>query len=312
MPLPIFIILAALLLLLLCGGYIFYTACARKKELPWLDEKAIQKTHYCPYGEMIQQSYSWLKEHHARDLWITSDDGLKLHAYWVGAHDAVGTILLAHGYRSTPLVDFGPALEGYFNRGLNLLIPAQRCHGRSEGKLITFGVKESGDMHRWVHYHNELFGPIPMVLSGLSMGASTVMYMLDEPLPENVKCAIVDCGFTSPREIIGSVFRRVTHLPDAVFMWPCEWFARLFGRFSLNQKDSRKTLSKNKLPILMVHGKDDGFVPCSMTEDAYTACSGDKRLFLVDGADHGVSFLVEPQTYSNMIDDLFRQVGLLK
>ena len=312
MPLIIFVILSVTLLMIICGGYVFFTACKRKPDLPWLDEEAMKKTHYKKYAHMIQQSHQWLQEHGAKDIWIESEDGLKLHAYWVANPEAVGTILLAHGYKSTPLVDFGPAFAGYYAKGLNLLIPTQRSHGKSEGKYITFGVKESGDMLRWLSYHNETYGQIPMVLSGLSMGASTVMYMLDEQLPENVKCVIVDCGFTSPRRIIGEVFRAVTHMPDRLFLWPCEWFARVFGGFSLSGKDSRKTLAKNKLPIMMAHGKDDGFVPCYMTEQGYETCTGDKRLLLVDGADHGVSFLVEPEKYSQMIDGLLQQIGLLK
>lgn len=312
MPLIIFIILSVLVLFLVCGGYVFFTACKRKTELPWLDEEAIQKTHYKKYAKMIQQSHRWLMEHGAKDIWIESEDGLKLHAYWVANPEAVGTILLAHGYRSTPLVDFGPAFAGYYARGMNLLIPTQRSHGKSAGKYITFGVKESADMLGWLRYHNDTFGALPMVLSGLSMGASTVMYMLDEELPSNVKGVIVDCGFTSPRRIIGEVFHHVTHMPDRLFLWSCEWYARIFGRFSLSGKDSRKTLAKNKLPIMMAHGVADGFVPCFMTEEGYAKCNGDKRLLLVEGADHGVSFLVEPEKYSQMIDDLFLQIGLLK
>ena len=312
MPLVIFIILAVALLFIVLGAYVFFTACKRKKDLPWLDEEAIRKTHYKKYARMIQESHQWLMEHGAKDLWIESEDGLKLHALWVSAPNAVGTILLAHGYRSTPLVDFGPAFAGYYARGLNLLIPTQRSHGRSEGKYITFGVKESGDMLRWVSYHNLHFGKQPFILSGLSMGASTVMYMLDEALPKNIKAAIVDCGFTSPRQIIGSVFRSVAHMPDNIFLWPCEWFARVFAGFSLKGKDSRKTLARNKLPILMVHGKADGFVPCYMTEQGYETCTGDKRILLVEGADHGVSYLLEPEKYNHLINELFTQVGLIK
>lgn len=301
MSVLLFAVAAVLLLALVSGGYVFVVGCLRRKDLPWLVEEEIRKTAYGKYWDMIVASDQWLKEHEARDVYVTSRDGLRLHGLWVPAKNAVGTILLVHGYRSTMLVDFGCAFDYYHNKGLNLLIPEHRCHGKSEGRFITFGVRESGDMLCWLRYHNEEFGNYPLILSGMSMGASTVMYLADEPLPENVRGMLVDCGFTSPRDILGSVFQRVTHIPPAFCMWATELFARIFAGFSLKEKDSRKTLAKNRLPIAMVHGVEDGFVPCWMTEQGYAACTGPKELLLVEGADHGVSFLVDRERYSELL-----------
>ena len=41
----------------------------------------------------------------------------------------------------------------------------------------------------------------------------------------------------------------------------------------------------------------DGFVPCEMTRQAYAACKEPKELLLVEGADHGISFLVAKDRY---------------
>ena len=152
-------------------------------------------------------------------------------------------------------------------------------------------------MELWVAYHNKTFGEIPLILSGLSMGASTMLYLADAELPKNVKCIIADCGFTSPKEIIKSVFHQVVHLPAAPSLWVADLFARLFAGFHLSEKDSRQTLKNSKLPVLLVHGAEDGFVPCEMTRQAYAACKDPKELLLVEGADHGVSFLVAKDRY---------------
>ena len=204
-----FILIALFVLILFSGVYTFVVACVRRKELPWLDEAAMQKTSYGKYYENIVIGDKFLREHPSQKVQITSDDGLKLSGVWVPAENPKGTILLAHGYRSSKMVDFSLAFGMYHAIGLNILIPDQRAHGKSEGKFITFGVKESRDMQYWVAYHNKTFGEIPLILSGLSMGASTMMYLADADLPENVKCIIADCGFTSPKEIIKSVFHDV-------------------------------------------------------------------------------------------------------
>lgn len=306
MSLLLYLFLSFFLVLTVSGGYLFWAACARRKELPWLVEEEIKKTSYGKYYKYIIAADQWLKDHQTRDLEIYSCDGLKLHATWVPAENAKGTILLAHGYRSAKFVDFGAAFEFYHSLGLNILVPDQRSHGKSQGKYITFGVKESKDMLKWVQFHNANLGNFQVILSGLSMGASTVMYLADEDLPENVKGIIADCGFTSPKAIISHVFKRVTHLPAEPSVWVADKFARIFAGFSFTEKDSRSTLSAARIPILIVHGKDDHFVPCRMSEQGYAACTGPKHLLLVDGAGHGVSFIVDTDRYTSMIIDFLK------
>lgn len=306
MWIPVFTSAAIILLILFSGGYVFWAACVRRKENPWFIEEELKKTSYGKYYQLIVASDLWLKEHYAQDVYITSDDGLKLHAHWVPVEDPNGTIILAHGYRSTKLVDFGAVFDLYHSLGMNILVPDQRSHGLSEGKYITFGVKESGDMRNWIDFHNRELGSWQIILSGLSMGASTMLYLADENLPKNVKGIIADCGFTSPKDIISKVFTDVTHLPASLSIWAADRFARIFAGFRLSQKDTRISLSGSHVPVMMVHGKEDGFVPCKMTEQGFAACTGPKHLLLVDGADHGLSYIVDRQRYTQMIQDFLK------
>ena len=298
MPFVIFVLLSILLLILVSGGYMFFVACCRRKELPWLIEEEMQKKHYREYFQYILVGADFFKKHNAQEVKIKSYDGLTLSALWVPAENPKGTIILAHGYRSSKFLDVGLALQFYHDWGMNLLVPDQRSHGNSEGKYITFGVKESRDMVSWIHYHNQMRGELPVILSGLSMGASTMLYLADQNLPANVKGIIADCGFTSPKAILSSVFRSVIHLPAGPTLIGAELFSRLFAGFSLTEKDTRKALKNSKIPVFMVHGMADDFVPCEMTKEGYAACTGEKELLLVEGAGHGVSFLVDRPRYT--------------
>lgn len=298
----IFIVLAALLLLILAvGAYTFFAACRRKKERKWLDAEALKGTSTEKLYPYILHAHNWLCSHKVEDIHIQSKDGLRLYARWIPAENPKGTILLAHGYNSTPYIDFSLVLDVYHNLGLNMLIPDQRSHARSEGKYITFGVKEWQDMACWVEYHNTHFGDCPMILSGLSMGASTVLYMANENLPENIKGIIADCGFTSPYDIIGKVFRSVAHLPSWPFLWVTDLCARLFAGFSLKEKDTRKTLQAGKYPVILAHGLADDFVPCEMSQEAFNACTSQKELLLVENAGHGYSFLKDQERYTQTV-----------
>lgn len=288
------------------GGYLFFAACGRL-DIDWLDEAQANKTAYGKFYKGIQMGHQWLLANNAVDVYTQSDDGLRLHGLWVPAENAKGTVVLVHGYHSCALTDFSVAFPLYHEQGFNLLLPSQRSHGKSEGKYVTFGVKECGDMLHWIAWHNAQFGPQPMIFSGMSMGASTVMYLAGENLPDNVKGLIADCGFTTPKEIISRVFTKTTHIPAWTVIWATELFARVFGHFSLSEKDTLKTLARNSRPILLVHGEKDDFVPCYMTRRGFEICTGDKRLLLVEDATHGISFLKAKEQYLAMVTQLMDQ-----
>lgn len=305
---PVFFVLFGVFFVILSSGaYVFFVACRRSKELNWLVREELEKTPYGEFYDNVVAADQWLKQHEVQDVYMQSYDGLRLHGLWIPAEQAKGTVLLAHGYRSSYLLDFAMVFDVYHQFGFNLLVPDQRSHGKSEGKYITFGVKESRDMANWITYHNSHFGALPMILNGLSMGASTVLYLADAELPDNVKGIIADCGFTSPKAILKNVYRAVIRLPAALPVWAADIFAGLFAHFHLGEKDTRKTLANSRLPVLMIHGLADDFVPCEMTKQAYAACNSEKQLLLVAGAGHGVSFLSDPVGYTAAVMYFFKK-----
>lgn len=307
MSLLLFILAAIMLLVFVSGAYVFFIACAKRKDVDWLNEEAVSKTPNAQYYACMVASDKWLKSHNAEDVYTNAADGVQLHALWIPAKNSKATVLLAHGYRSTMLLDFHLAFELFHRLGLNILVPEQRTHGESGGKFITFGVKESQDMARWINFHNGELSQDPMVLYGISMGASTMLYLADRKLPENVKGIIADCGFTSPAEIISSVFRKVLHLPAAPSVWVAGIFAKVFAGFSLWEKDTRKSLANARIPVLMIHGEADGFVPCWMTRQGYDACTGRKELLMVPEAEHGLSYVVDGYRYTARVIDFLKE-----
>ena len=112
MHLAIYLLAAISFLILVSGFLVFWVGCVRRKELPWLDE-AIKQTPYGKYYAAIQAADKFLRDENSQDVWIESHDGLKLHAHWIPTEKPVGTVLLAHGYRSTKLVDFSMVYQLY-------------------------------------------------------------------------------------------------------------------------------------------------------------------------------------------------------
>lgn len=287
-------ILAFLLAAYIMVGYgLFRIAFCRGKELDWMDPEAVKKSSYEPFADVIPRARKWIQEHDAQNVYIQSHDDLKLHGWWIPAEKPIGTMLMFHGYRSTYMVDFSAVYRLYHDRGYNILLADQRAHALSEGKYITFGVKECRDVASWVSWHNQKIGMLPVFLCGLSMGSSTVMFAAGNPLPENVKGITADCGFTSPYDIVRHVMAK--HIgPMAGLMMPMVHFwAKLLAGFGLKDCSTEKALKQCAVPILMIHGLADDFVPCEMSRRSYDACGGEKELVLVENAGHGTSFLFD-------------------
>lgn len=75
----------------------------------------------------MKDGVDWLRQQQPRDLYLTSYDGLRLHARWVPAAQARGTVILFHGWRSSIVGDFSPSMPVYHNLGFNLLLVDQRA-----------------------------------------------------------------------------------------------------------------------------------------------------------------------------------------
>ena len=74
--------------------------------------------------------------------------------------------------------------------------------------------------------------------------------------------------------------------------------------------DAYTTLDAMKtchVPILFVHGEADTFVPVEMTLQNYEACQSPKKLLLVPGANHGMSYFLDRDSYEASVKQFFRE-----
>ena len=231
---------------------------------------------------------------------ITSKDGLKLRARLYYRFPGAPVQIQCHGYRSTPLLDFsGGAAEALDSRH-NLLLIYQRSHCESEGVTITFGSKESEDLLLWIDEVIRRYGEeTKIVLVGISMGAATVLLASGKELPDNVRCIISDCPYSSTKEIITKVAGEMG-FPKASYPF-VRLGAKLFGGFDPDQDSPLSAVARATKPILFIHGEDDDFVPCEMTLRMYEAARCDKALFTVPEAGHGLSYIVDRDGYRDAL-----------
>ena len=240
---------------------------------------------------------------------IRSFDGLELHGDFFEYAPGAPMEIMFHGYRGSAERDLSGGVQRCFLLKRSVLLVDQRCSRRSQGDVITFGIKEHRDCLSWVEFAVNHFGPdVKIILTGISMGAATVCMTADKGLPQNVLGILADCGYSSPKAIICKVIRDMKLPPKLSYPF-VKLGARLFGHFDLEETSPEEALKHAMVPVIFYHGESDDFVPCDMSRRNYEACTSRKALVTVPGAGHGLSYPVEPERYLETLKDFFGPEG---
>jgi len=310
----ILLILLAVLILLLAAVTVFFFYFAHGRNFPDLASLVPQDNPvFQSYMELEARGRTWLETQETEQVSVTSYDGLQLQAVYAPAENAKACVILMHGYRSNGLRDFGGLLSFYGEKGYSVLLVDQRACGKSEGKYITYGVKERQDALTWAQYiHQRYDGQLPVILHGLSMGGATVMMAAELPLPDSVVGIISDCGFTSPYEIMAHCSRSWFRLPPFPILDFFSLIAKPLVGIDYRDCDTRDILAESEYPLLLIHGGKDTFVPTRMSEENFSAAKNCKGLLIVDEATHALSYMEDPDAYeqavSAFMDDVLVRV----
>lgn len=269
--------------------------------------KPIKGGNYEPYRPEMRRIYHQLKERPFEAVSVVSHDGLTLTGKYYHVKDNAPLDLCFHGYKSNSYTDFSGGSELSFRLEHNVLLVDQRAHGNSDGKTITFGILERQDLLRWVDYSIERFGAnVKILLYGVSMGGATVLMASELPLSENVKGIVADCPYSSPLDIILDVGKK-TGIPRWLIRPFSIMGARIFGGFDLTECDAKTAVMHTRVPILIIHGEIDGFVPPEMSNIAQSNPQMITR-YTFPNADHGISYLVDTERYHKIVTDFLSNV----
>ena len=284
-------------------GYIcFFRACGRRNKYP-ADRLEYGGGEHLPEESLaaLRKSREWFDGASFERVHTCSRDGLRLSGQILPSEgEARGNVIMLHGYHSSCRRDLSLQAQILHENGYNLLLVDQRSHGESEGRYICFGALERFDVAIWCELMNGRFGTLPTALFGLSMGASTAMMAAGSvSLPENVRCVIADCGFTSPWEIIKNTLRyRHKIMPYPVIYFMNYWSKALAG-FDYREISTLDTLKASRLPVLIFHGERDRFVPEVMSRQMHAASPENTTLVRVPEARHTQAIFFDLEGYKN-------------
>ena len=220
----------------------------------------------------------------------------KLVGYKFVNPDAKKWIFVVHGYTSDAK-KMANYIKKFYDMGYSVFAPDLIAHGNSEGDFISMGGYDSDDLVNWVKKISAENNNADTALFGISMGAATVMNAVGKNLPSNVKAIIADSSYTSVWDIFKSELKARFNLPPFPLMQMFRVIAKIQAKYDIKEASVINQVKKSKLPILLIHGDADDFVPVTMESQIYESLPGEKDQLIVHGAGHTQSRYREPEAY---------------
>lgn len=293
----LFLIIIFFLAVFILYRFVFYSP--RKGQIN--DMNLEDSKQYKGFEDRIKDLIINLKKEPYQDVYISSNEGYQLRARRYDNPSSNRVAILCHGYRGTSYRDFCGGAREVLDAKMNMLLIDQRAHGASQGHSITFGIRETDDVLKWVDYARQEYGEDKqIVLIGISMGAFTVLNCSNRVLENTL--IIADCPYASPREILQNTIKMI-HLPVKFFYALTNLSSIMFSHTNMNKASAYDAVKDSSCKILIIHGDNDSVVPYECSKKLAEAYPNKIRYELFPGADHGMSYVVDTKRYQRIISE---------
>lgn len=261
-------------------------------------------TDWSRHMPLIEERKEYMLAQPHNDVYIKSKDGLKLHATYFPNGNEKKAVICFHGYTSEGMKDYIALSDYYLKNGYSMLLVDERAHGQSEGEYIGFGCLDRIDALDWINFIIDKCGnAVQILLHGTSMGGATVLMTSGLELPKQVKGIISDCAFTSPKYVFTHVMHSMYHLPAFPVIQVANIVNNKRAGYGMDECNAAREVRKAKVPVLLIHGDSDNFVPSAMCDEIYENCASPKKKLIIKGAAHAESYYVDTETYEKALND---------
>lgn len=211
-----------------------------------------------------------------QELWLETDDGERLHGWWLPRPDARATLLFHHGNAGN-ISHRLDSLLLFHQLELNVLIFDYRGYGQSSGRPSEAGVyADARAAWNWL-VDDKQIPPDRIVLFGRSMGGAIAAQLASE----------VNAGAM----ILESTFSSVPDVAAEIYWWlPVRWLARI--RFPTIEH-----VVASDIPLLVVHSRDDEIIAFAHAERIVAAVAEGRAELLEIQGDHNTGFLRSGERY---------------
>ncbi len=265
-------LVAAILLVFIVAGFIAAKSLYHPKTFT-LAETYAKENERSP--GLMDDYDTWEKETYS----IKSRFGYSLQIYFVPSQKpSKNFAVIAHGYSYT---HHGAVKYAQMMRelGYNIVMFDERFHGLTGGSNCSMGFYEKFDLYdiisdTFTRFDNDIY----LGTYGESMGGAAVV--LEQALDKRIKFVITDCAFSDLSLLLGHLIKSRTGLPKYPIIWIANLFFKLVTKVSIFQVSPKNALRDASVPMLFMHGAEDGFIPPLHSQILYDACQTGKDIYI--------------------------------
>ncbi|HEX4536615.1 MAG TPA: alpha/beta hydrolase [Candidatus Acidoferrum sp.] len=224
-----------------------------------------------------------------QDIWLTSADGTKLHAWWIANEKAKFTFLAFHGNAGN-IADRAPIYEFLRDAPGNVLALEYRGYGHSEGKPSEAGIYRDAEAGYQYLINVEHIDPHSIISFGQSLGTAVAAHLAAQ---HQVGAVILEAPFPSASRLAKVIFR---FLPGSSLL--------VRGQF-----DTQARLQEIRVPILIVHCRQDPVLPFELGQEVYATANEPKAFLEINGSCHEEASIIAPEKYRTALQNFLGGVG---
>ena len=212
-----------------------------------------------------------------QDVWLTANDGTKLHAWWIPNETAKFTFLAFHGNAGN-VADRATVYEFLRDTPANVLALEYRGYGRSEGNPSELGVYRDADAAYIYLVNTKGKNPKTIISFGQSLGTAVATHLAAN---HEVGGVVLEAPFPSASRVARKFF----------------WFLPGVSLLVHSQFDSMGRLKEINAPILIVHCRQDPVLPFQFGQEVYNAARPPKDFLEINGQCHEEASVIRPDNY---------------
>ncbi|NYV27879.1 alpha/beta hydrolase [Streptobacillus felis] len=232
----------------------------------------------------LEQNVAWFEENKVR-INMESTTGFKLVGYKFVNKDTNNWVVMVHGFNSDSR-ELATHIRELYNLGYSVFSPDLISFGESEGTYISMGGKDSLDIAKWIDLLHVDYTDAKFALFGRSMGAATVLNSLEEVKDKNVVAFIEDSGYLTLRSIFAYQLKKLYSLPQFPILDMANTMVKIRAGYSIDDVDATNDIKQTKIPGLILHGSEDGFVPLDNSKKIYDLLNSEKEIVIFEDAKH--------------------------
>ncbi|MCM8832757.1 MAG: alpha/beta hydrolase [Candidatus Omnitrophica bacterium] len=219
------------------------------------------------------------------NITLKTEDGKKLIGWLIYSEKSKGIIICLHGYPANKS-DILPVVEFLYPE-FSLLLFDFRAHGESQGKVCYFGLKEFLDVKSAIDFikNNEKVKNLPIGIWGYSFGGA--VGIISAAKYKDIKSLVTDSAFANFPDMVKNYYKNLGPL-KYIFSSFSIFLGRHVFRSDFKLNSPENFISSLTCPILIIHSRNDDFVPFVHAEKLYEKANQPKEIYIVEGPHTGL------------------------